>query len=259
MRKKSVRFSGEAGAPALPPGWASALDSASGLEYYYCVTTGESQWSPPRVKPKRGEVHAATPPATTPDGQRSSRRDGGEADDRPASQQRPRRQRLGEQQKRQQQSVKKHQKKALDLFLKRQHRAQARRARSNDPLDFIPQARVPFPFASPSQQQQGQPAPSQASPPGSPSAPPSRHAVVPHAAHPAAAARLRPSKRRLSPLGPPFACASGTDHLLVRALPPPPPARGERPAGSEARSESGQASWAGQPLHHARQVHAQGW
>lgn len=38
-------------APPLPPGWASTIDPASGMTYYYNTQTGAVQWEMPRVIP----------------------------------------------------------------------------------------------------------------------------------------------------------------------------------------------------------------
>jgi len=50
------------GAPALPPGWESAPDPASGKPYYFNRATGETSWTPPAAAPAAAPAPAPVAP-----------------------------------------------------------------------------------------------------------------------------------------------------------------------------------------------------
>ncbi len=62
-----LRLRGGANAPsssdALPPGWRTAVDPASGRTYYWNVSSRETTWVPPKAPPSDSTL---PPPATPP-------------------------------------------------------------------------------------------------------------------------------------------------------------------------------------------------
>ena len=56
----------DAPTPPLPPGWASAVDPASGRTFYYNATTNQTQWELPTIAPPAPVPVPVVAPAPTP-------------------------------------------------------------------------------------------------------------------------------------------------------------------------------------------------